>query len=117
MSIRLDCADIAIRLDDFIADDVAAVLRNRIEDHLARCPKCACEARALRQTRNLLGSLPPRRLTPDRRERILEEFRKYSRVDGFTPRTGGETSSSPRRVDDTLHSATTDAPPRSTHDA
>lgn len=95
MSIRLDCTDIATRLDDFIEDAVAGAVRRRIEDHLAGCPECARSARALRQTRSLLRKLPPERLTPDRRERILEEFRAHSRADRLAHRAGGSSGSPP----------------------
>ena len=112
MSIRLDCADTAKRLDDFIEDAVAGVLRKRIEDHLAECPECARAARALRQTRSRLQTLPPLRLTPDRRERVIEEFRKHSSIDGCAPRVG-ETPSSPRSTDASPPSGTPDSPQRS----
>lgn len=64
------CDDIRDRLVDLIEGELAAGERRRVEAHLARCPDCSREVRALRETLAQLQSAPE----PEVPEGFLDGF-------------------------------------------
>lgn len=70
-----ECRDVLRLLPDYV-ENAGRASRPALERHLAGCPECAGEERALRRLRGLLRSLPQQHLAPERRTRLLMEFRK-----------------------------------------
>jgi anti-sigma factor RsiW len=58
--------------------------RQWVSRHLAACPECAREERALRKTSELIGALPPMKLNPRTRTRLVDRFREEH---GHNPKT------------------------------
>jgi hypothetical protein len=99
MTRRRDCADVIRRLPAMLEDAVEMRTRRRLRRHLAACPECAREERALRRTSELLGAVPPVKLNPRTRARLVHRFRQER---GHKPNTStkdppGSTAPSSRR--------------------
>jgi anti-sigma factor RsiW len=71
-----ECGELRRLLPGLVDDAIGSTLHRRVQRQLKRCPECAHEARALRRTRELLGSLPPLRLDARTRAALLRRFRE-----------------------------------------
>jgi anti-sigma factor RsiW len=68
-----------------IGDDIEMRDRQWLSRHLAVCPECAREERALRRTNELMGALPPMKLNPRTRARLVDRFREAHCHNPHTP--------------------------------
>ncbi|MGH7505350.1 MAG: anti-sigma factor family protein [Longimicrobiales bacterium] len=78
MDRRRTCRNIARHLSDHMDETVPEFVRERIEKHLAACPECVHELRALRWTTEQLASSPAERLRTATRDALLQHFRDSS---------------------------------------
>jgi hypothetical protein len=74
MTRRRDCADVVRLLPAMLEDAIEMRTRRWLSRHLGACPECAREERALRRTRELIGALPPMKLNPRTRARLVDRF-------------------------------------------
>lgn len=95
MTRRRDCADVVRLLPAMLEDAIEMRTRRWLTRHLAACPECAREERALRRTRELMGALPPMKLNPRTRARLVDRFRQEHGHDPI-PSTHEPPGSNPR---------------------
>ena len=76
MTRRRDCADAIRLLPAMLEEAIEMRTRRWLNRHLVACPECARKERALRQTRELMGALPPMKLNPRTRARLVQRFRE-----------------------------------------
>jgi hypothetical protein len=73
------CRELVELLIDFVSDDLPAEHRERLEQHLRRCPPCEAYLASYRMTIRLTRQLPCEPLPPELEARLraaLKEFRQ-----------------------------------------
>jgi len=71
-----DCYRFRRRLSQLLDETLSPVDAARVQDHLARCERCAGEFELLRKTRDLVTSLEPLEVPADFTERVVEAARR-----------------------------------------
>ncbi len=75
----MTCRELVELLIDFVSDDLPAEHRERLEQHLRRCPPCEAYLASYRMTIRLTRQLPCEPLPPELEARLrsaLKEFRE-----------------------------------------
>jgi anti-sigma factor RsiW len=77
----MTCRELVELLIDFVSDELPAEHRQRVEQHLRRCPPCVAYLDSYQVTIRLTKQLPCEPLPPELEARlraVLQELRKNS---------------------------------------
>jgi anti-sigma factor RsiW len=75
--VGLTCRELVELVTDYLEDGLSAVDRARFEAHLAACDHCSAYLRQMRETIELLGTLPADALTPEAEDDLRAAFRDW----------------------------------------
>ncbi len=70
------CEKLLECLSDYIDGELAPELCNKIEEHTANCEECACVLEKLKETVDILRSLPVEKVPEQKEKEILETIKK-----------------------------------------
>lgn len=70
------CEKLLECLSDYIDGELAPELCKKIEEHTAKCVECACVLEKLKETVNILNSLPVEKVPKQKEKEILETIKK-----------------------------------------
>lgn len=73
----LTCAELVELVSAYLDGELDEDTRERFERHLADCDGCERYLDQFRTVISAVGALPPQRLAPDVRERLLAAFRAW----------------------------------------
>jgi anti-sigma factor RsiW len=73
----LSCQELVELVTDYLEGTLDPVLRQRFEEHIAKCDGCAEYLDQIRDTIAILGTLRPEDLPPDAERRLTHAFRDW----------------------------------------
>ncbi|MHB8110774.1 MAG: anti-sigma factor family protein, partial [Syntrophorhabdaceae bacterium] len=80
------CGDIAEYLGAYLEGTLESEYRERVEEHLAKCPSCLQELEDLRKTRDILADLDDVEPPPWLTSQIMSRIGKQDKAKGFLRR-------------------------------
>jgi anti-sigma factor RsiW len=75
----LDCQELVEIVTDYLEGTLGWRDRRRVAKHLAACDPCACYVEQMRETLELLGTVPVDTLSPEAQSTLLHAFRDLKR--------------------------------------
>jgi anti-sigma factor RsiW len=76
---ELSCQEMVELVTDYLEGTLEPRDHQRIAEHLSGCDACARYVEQMRETLNLLGTVPVDTLSPEARSTLLEAFRDLKR--------------------------------------
>jgi anti-sigma factor RsiW len=76
---ELTCQELVELVTEYLEQTLPPAERARFEAHLAECRGCRTYVEQMRQTIQMLGTLPEESLTPDAQAVLLDTFRTWKR--------------------------------------
>ena len=75
----IECRQMVELVTDYLEGALSWRARRRFEKHLAACDGCDRYVEQMRETLDVLGTVPADALSPDVQEALLEAFRGFRR--------------------------------------
>jgi predicted anti-sigma-YlaC factor YlaD len=75
----VNCKSVVKELEDYLDEDLDAVLRNELEGHLSTCKKCRVFVDTTRKTIQIYCNSEPAPLPEDTRSRLHQALEKHLR--------------------------------------
>jgi len=76
---HLSCQELVELVTDYLEGALSPEEHARFEEHAARCQGCGVYLEQIRQTIDLLGHFPAKRLSADAERELREAFRTWRR--------------------------------------
>ena len=70
------CEKLLECLSDYIDGELSPELCKKMEEHLASCEECSCVLEKLKETVNILHSLPKETIPEEKEKEILDSIKK-----------------------------------------
>ena len=75
----LTCQELVELVTDYLEGDLSRRDRRRVEKHLAACEACTAYVEQMRETLELLGTVPVDTLSAEAQATLLDAFRDFRR--------------------------------------
>ena len=75
----LSCQELVELVTDYLEGDLSRRDRRRVEKHLAACGACTAYVEQMRETLELLGTVPVDTLSAEAQATLLDAFRDFRR--------------------------------------
>lgn len=75
----LSCQELVELVTDYLEGVMPAELRERFDEHIARCKGCTRYLEQMQLTIRLTGRLTPESITPEAERTLLDAFRSWTR--------------------------------------